>query len=73
MINKEGRVQYEDVVTRRIILTAQVISKDDLRVRIVGITSVAEKLGNILDVLAASPEFVLASFVVDANEEGLLS
>jgi hypothetical protein len=73
MINKEGGVQYEDVVTRRIILTAQVISKDDLRVRIVGITSVAEKLGNILDVLAASPEFVLASFVVDANEEGLLS
>jgi len=66
-------VQYKDVVTRRIILTAQVISKDDLRVRIVRITSVAEKLGNILNVLAASPEFVLASFVVDANEEGLLA
>ena len=66
-------MQYKDVVTRRIILTAQVISKDDLRVRIVRITSVAEKLGNILNVLAASPEFVLASFVVDAKEEGLLS
>lgn len=66
-------MQYKDVVTRRIILTAQVISKDDLRVRIVRITSVAEKLGNILNVLAASPEFVLASFVVDANEEGLLA
>jgi hypothetical protein len=73
LIYREGGVQYKDVVTRRIILTAQVISKDDLRVRIVRITSVAEKLGNILNVLAASPEFVLASFVVDANEEGLLS
>jgi hypothetical protein len=73
LIYREGEVQYKDVVTRRIILTAQVISKDDLRVRIVRITSVAEKLGNILNVLAASPEFVLASFVVDANEEGLLS
>jgi hypothetical protein len=52
---KGGGGQYEDVVTRRIILTTQVISKDDLRARIVGITSVAEKLGNIFNVLAASP------------------
>lgn len=73
MIYKEGGGKYEDVVTRRIILTTQVISKDDLRARIVGITSVAEKLGNIFNILAASPEFVFASVVVDANEEGLLS
>lgn len=72
MIYKEGGGQYEDVMTSRVILTTQIISKDDLRAWIIGITSVTEKLGNIFNVLAASPEFVFASFVVDANE-GLLS
>jgi hypothetical protein len=53
-------------------LASIIVSKDDLRARIVGIASVTEELGDIFDVLAAAPEFILASFVVDANEEGLL-
>jgi hypothetical protein len=63
---------YEDVVAGGIVLPPSVVSKNDLGARIVGIASVTQEFGDVLDVLVAAPEFVLASSIVNANEERFL-
>jgi hypothetical protein len=64
---------YEDVMPTRIILFWHVITKDDLRAWVIGVTSIAQKLSYVLDVLMASAKLILTPGVVDANEEGLLA
>jgi hypothetical protein len=54
-------------------LPSSIVSKNDLGTRIVGIASITQEFGDILDVLMTAPEFILASGVVNADEERLLS
>ena len=63
---------YEDVMPTRIVLFWHVITKNDLRAWVIGVTSIAQKLSYVLDVLMASAKLILTPGVVDANEEGLL-
>ena len=60
-------------MSRRIVHPTQIISQDDLGTRIVGITTIAEKLGDVLNVLLAPIEFVLGAGVINADQEGLLA
>lgn len=60
-------------MTGGIVLAPKVVSKNHLRTWIIGIASITEEFSNILNILTAASEFILASFVVDADEEGLLS
>jgi len=59
-------------VARGIIRIRHVITKNDLRTWIIGISSIAEELGHILNVLVAALELVFAASVVDSDQEGLL-
>lgn len=65
-------VGYKDVVTAGIVPATHIVSKDHLAAGIVGIASITEELGDVLDVLVAAAELVLTSGVIDADEEGLL-
>jgi hypothetical protein len=60
-------------VTVWVVLPSSIVSKNDLGTRIVGIASITQEFGDILDVLMTAPEFILASGVVNADEERLLS
>lgn len=55
-----------------VICATGIIAKDYLRTGIAGEASVADELGNVLDILVAAAQLVLAAGVVDADEEGLL-
>ncbi len=56
----------------RIIRTRLIITKNDLRTWIIRISSIAEELGHILNVLMAASELILAAGVIDSDQEGLL-
>jgi hypothetical protein len=60
-------------VTVWVVLPSSIVSKNDLGTRIVGIASITQEFGDILDVLMTAPEFILAFGVVNADEERLLS
>lgn len=60
-------------MTARIVLALQIITKDDLGAWVIGIIPVAQEFRNVLDILVASIQLMLATGVVDANEEGLLT
>jgi hypothetical protein len=60
-------------VTVWVVLPSSIVSKNDLGTRIVGIASITQEFGDILDVLMTAPEFILASCIVNADEERLLS
>ncbi len=62
----------QDIVARGIIRIRHIITKNDLRTWIIGISSIAEELGDILNVLVAALELVFAAGVVDSDQEGLL-
>jgi hypothetical protein len=65
-------VAYKDIVTVGIVLATHIISKDHLAAGIVGIASITEELGDVLDILVAAAKLMLTSSVIDADEEGLL-
>ena len=65
--------EYEDITACRKIPSPQIVSQDHLGLRIIGIASVTEEFGDIFNVLAAAPEFILASLIIDSDQKGLLS
>jgi hypothetical protein len=56
-----------------VVWALHVITKNDLRAWVIGVTPVAQEFCNVLNVLVTSMQFILAACVVDANEEGLLA
>lgn len=46
------------------------VGEDHLVARVGGVTSIGQELGDVLDVLATTPESILGAFVVAADEQG---
>ena len=67
------RKRYQYVMASGKILASVVIPENDLRARVVGVAPVTQELGDVFNILPTSSEFVLASFVVDADQEGFLA
>jgi len=59
-------------VPRGVVQARGIVTENHLRAGIAGEASVADELGDVLNILVAAAQLVLAAGVVDADEEGLL-
>ncbi len=56
-----------------VIWSFHVVTKNDLRAGIIRVPLVAQKFGDVLNILVASMQFILAAGIIDANEKRLLA
>lgn len=65
------RGKHKYVVSAWVVLVSHIIAENDLGAGIIAISPVAQELCHIFDILMAATQFMLATRVVDANEERL--